>query len=248
MIQSRSLLLLLSALVLAGCGAEGSRKLPGLYRIDIQQGNVIEQEMLDKLRPGMDRNQVRFIMGTPAIEDPFHADRWEYLFTSSKRGRTREQRHITLHFRDDKLAWVEGDVKIGERPGPDEAFRRSDSIDVDLKQHKPGFFSRLFDSLPFGDDAAPAEPAPQDETATGPATESADSAAAESATVPGTDPAAEPAAEDPASDATTETIEPQQPDAGAETGGWPVEDDDSAWPVDGQPGSGGDLLIDPGTP
>lgn len=142
--------------LLAGCSAEGDRKLPGVYRVDVQQGNIIEQEMLDKLRPGMDRNQVRFIMGTPAVTDPFHADRWDYVFTLSKSGRTRQQRHVVIYFRDDKLAWVEGDVKIGERKPPDQVEARTGTVDVPLDRNKPGVFSRMFNALPFvGDENAP---------------------------------------------------------------------------------------------
>ena len=151
--------LLLCVLCLAACGAEGTRKLPFVYRIDVQQGNIIEQEMLDKLQPGMDKGQVRFIMGTPAIEDPFHADRWEYLFTVSKGGRQREQRHITLHFEDEKLAYIEGDVVTALRRPPGDGERRSESVDVASRQRQPGFFSRLFNSIPFiGEDAANAPP------------------------------------------------------------------------------------------
>jgi outer membrane protein assembly factor BamE len=155
----RTTCLFLCLLCLAACGGEGTHKLPGVYRIDVQQGNIIEQEMLDKLRPGMDRNQVRFIMGTPAIADPFHADRWEYVFTLSKRGRQREQRHITLFFENDKLAYVDGDVVTALRRPPENGDRRSETIDVSTRQEKPGFFSRLFSGIPFlGDDAANAPP------------------------------------------------------------------------------------------
>jgi outer membrane protein assembly factor BamE len=135
-----------------------------VYRVDMQQGNIIEQEMLDKLRPGMDRNQVRFIMGTPAITDPFHADRWDYLFTVSKGGRTREQRHVTLHFSNDKLVEVTGDVVPGEQraPGDLSAAARASSVEVPLERNKPGLFSRMFNALPFvGDDDKPKKPAAQ---------------------------------------------------------------------------------------
>jgi len=155
----RTAVLLVSLLCLAACAAEGERKLPGVYRIDVQQGNIIEQEMLDKLQPGMDKNQVRFIMGTPAVADPFHENRWEYLFTLSKGGRRREQRHITLYFEDEKLAYVEGDVVTALRRPPEEGERRAATVDVSSKQSRPGFFSRLFNSLPFiGDDVKNAPP------------------------------------------------------------------------------------------
>ena len=106
---------LAAALLLAACANKSDFKLPGVYRIDIQQGNIIEQAMLAKLKPGMDKSQVQFIMGTPSLVDPFHTNQWEYIYTFSKRGGPRKQRHITLHFEDDKLAYLDGDV--GPRTG-----------------------------------------------------------------------------------------------------------------------------------
>jgi outer membrane protein assembly factor BamE len=154
-------MLLLPLLLLAGCSSEGDRKLPGVYRVDVQQGNIIDQEMLDKLRPGMDKNQVRFIMGTPAITDPFHSDRWDYVFTLSKSGRTRQQRHIVVHFQDNKLVRVEGDVVTGVRKSPDDLEARAASVEVPLERNKPGVFSRMFNALPFvGDEDKPKKRAP----------------------------------------------------------------------------------------
>lgn len=140
---------------LCACSSEGGAKLPGVYRIDVQQGNIIEQEMIDKLKPGMDKNQVRFIMGTPAVVDPFHADRWDYLFTYSKGGQRREQRHITLYFEDEKLAYVEGDVVTALRKPSDDLKPQSAAVDVPIKEKRSGFFSRMFNALPFVEDDEP---------------------------------------------------------------------------------------------
>lgn len=87
--------------------------LPGLapHQIDIQQGNYVTQEMVAKLKPGMSRRQVRFALGTPLVVDPFHADRWDYVYVLQKQGRRVEQRHIVVIFKDDKLQRIEGDVK-----------------------------------------------------------------------------------------------------------------------------------------
>ena len=149
--------LLLPVFFLVSCGYEGGFKLPGVYRIDIQQGSIIEQEMLSKLKPGMDKNQVKFIMGTPALVDPFHTNRWEYIYTYSEGGRNRKQRHITLHFEDDKLAYIDGDVVPGlERP--DEiTVKPTKTVDVPLRTRKQrGIFSRMFNALPFiGDNEEP---------------------------------------------------------------------------------------------
>lgn len=147
--------LTLLLLLIGGCAKhEGSFKLPGVYRIDIQQGNVIEQEMLDKLKPGMQQNQVRFIMGTPAMVDPFHNDRWDYVYTFSKGGKQREQRHIILYFKDEKLAYVDGDVVTGLRKPPTEFLKERKSVEVPINSRKKkSLFDRVFGVLPFvGDD------------------------------------------------------------------------------------------------
>lgn len=80
------------------------------HRMEIQQGNFVTQEMVAKLQPGMTRNQVRFILGTPLVVDPFRSDRWDYFYVLQKRGTTVEQRRIVVVFKDDKLDRVEGDV------------------------------------------------------------------------------------------------------------------------------------------
>lgn len=141
--------LLLLTLLLAGACArnvDGSWKAPLVYRIDVQQGNVVDQEMLDKLKPGMDKNQVKFVMGTPLIKDPFHSNRWDYIYIMEPGSGERKQRLITLYFRDDKLAYVEGDIKTEEHPRTDDlATTKDKSVSVPLDTHEEGFFSRMFD-------------------------------------------------------------------------------------------------------
>lgn len=94
------------------------------YRMDIQQGNVVTQEMIDKVKPGMTRSQVRFALGTPLVIDAFHQDRWDYVYFFQKAGTVVEQRRIAVFFRGDRLDRIEGDVvaidpaKIA-RPVPD---------------------------------------------------------------------------------------------------------------------------------
>ena len=97
--------------------------LPGVtpYRIEIQQGNYISQEMVSQLKPGMTREQVRFVLGTPLVTDIFHADRWDYVYTREPPGKTREQRKLSVFFVDGKLSRVSGDVVpagSGEAPAP----------------------------------------------------------------------------------------------------------------------------------
>ena len=104
------ILILLLALLLAGC--QKVPMLPGItaYKIDIQQGNYVTQDMVDKLKAGMSKSQVRFALGTPLIVDPFQADRWDYVYVMQKQGRIVEQRRIVVMFDGDKLTRIEGDV------------------------------------------------------------------------------------------------------------------------------------------
>ena len=102
--------ILILTLLLAGCG--NMPALPSLqpYKIDIQQGNHVTQDMIAKLKPGMSRSQVRFALGTPLLVDPFRTDRWDYVYTYQKQGKLTEQRTVTVVFRGEQLDRIEGDV------------------------------------------------------------------------------------------------------------------------------------------
>jgi outer membrane protein assembly factor BamE len=82
------------------------------YRIDIRQGNMVTQEMVAQLKPGLSKDQVRFILGTPLVADMFHADRWDYVyrFQPGREHKEVQQRHLVVHFVDGKLSRVGGDV------------------------------------------------------------------------------------------------------------------------------------------
>ena len=88
------------ACVIALSGCQYVPMIPGLttYRIDVQQGNVVTQDMVAKLKPGMTRQQVRFVMGTPPIADPFHTDRWDYVYYIKKGDKILEHRRLVLLF------------------------------------------------------------------------------------------------------------------------------------------------------
>jgi outer membrane protein assembly factor BamE len=81
------------------------------YRMEIQQGNYVTQEMATQLKPGLTRDQVRFLMGTPLVSDIFHEDRWDYVFVRQRANSTDvEQRRIAVFFEDGKLKRVDGDI------------------------------------------------------------------------------------------------------------------------------------------
>jgi len=102
-----------TTLLLQGCGQIPILPFLKPYKIDIQQGNYVTQDMLAKLQPGMSRNQVRFALGTPLIVDPFRTDRWDYVYTLQKQGELAEQRLVTVIFRGEVLDRIEGDVVVG---------------------------------------------------------------------------------------------------------------------------------------
>lgn len=91
------------------CNNIGSMDFPGVYKISIPQGNIITQEMVDQLRPGMSKRQVIFVMGTPLVRDPYHQDRWDYIYSFQPGGGERGQEKITVFFIDDQLVRFEGD-------------------------------------------------------------------------------------------------------------------------------------------
>jgi len=105
------LLFWLTLSLLAGCGSWSNpidRIKP--HKIDIPQGNALTQDKLDKLKPGMTPAQVRFILGTPLIVDPFHSNRWDYVYRLEKEGKLVESRRVTVIFENDQLKGLQGDV------------------------------------------------------------------------------------------------------------------------------------------
>jgi len=88
------------------------------YRMEIQQGNYITQEMVAQLKPGLTRDQVRFVLGTPLVIDIFHEGRWDYVFLRQRASsRETEFRRIAVFFEDGKLQRVEGDIVAAAIPG-----------------------------------------------------------------------------------------------------------------------------------
>lgn len=93
----------LAAALLAGCA---------VYKAEIQQGNVVTQEMIDKLKPGMTRGQVRYVLGTPLISDPFHQERWDYYYFLKKANETAaDTQRLSIIFKNDVLATVQSNSR-----------------------------------------------------------------------------------------------------------------------------------------
>lgn len=98
-----------SSLVLAGCSFKRPR-LPRVHKLTVQQGNVINQQMIDKLKPGMTRSQVAFIMGEPVVRNSFNNDRWDYVYSIELPGVYSTTQMVSLYFVDEQLAYFTGDL------------------------------------------------------------------------------------------------------------------------------------------
>ena len=81
----------------------------GVYKLDINQGNYLSQDMVDKLKVGMSRQQVKTVLGTPLVTSAFRDSRWDYVYEFRRQGKLIDHRQFTVYFADDKLARWEGD-------------------------------------------------------------------------------------------------------------------------------------------
>src|SRR6266852_3093907 len=95
-------ILVLTALLLSGCIS--------IYKTDINQGNILTPQLVENLKLGMNKQQVRFLLGTPSIADPFHPERWDYIYSEQKGGSRRVQHKLMLIFKEDKLISLEQDL------------------------------------------------------------------------------------------------------------------------------------------
>ncbi len=122
-----SIVVIVACLMLVSCSTI-LNNLPGVYTVDVQQGNMVDQVMIDQLRPNMNKRQVLYIMGSPMLVDFFHQKRWDYLYSAQIDGGDRQQKRISLFFDNDQLIGVQGDFKPSEVP----VVKLSDETTVDV--------------------------------------------------------------------------------------------------------------------
>ena len=105
----------LAALALTGCGL--------VYKMEINQGNYVTQDMVTKLKEGQSRQQVRLALGTPTTESVFHKDRWDYTYSLERRGRSVTSHQLTVLFDDDKVkSWTVADLPVSPVVDRDPAY------------------------------------------------------------------------------------------------------------------------------
>lgn len=113
------------------------------YRIEVVQGNVVTQEIMAQVQPGLGRAQVREILGTPLLTDVFHDSRWDYVFTIARQGIPAQQRRVSVFFKDNVVERFEADPLPTERE-----FVASIQRDVTLKPPLPDLTPEQIAALP----------------------------------------------------------------------------------------------------
>ncbi|MCW8945625.1 MAG: outer membrane protein assembly factor BamE [Sedimenticola sp.] len=124
-------------------------KLPLIHRPDIQQGNVVSQESINKLKPGMSKSQVSYLLGTPMLVDVFHQDRWDYYYSMKQGNEERVQQRVALHFADDRLTRIEGDYRPQSATEETKAVAEEETVITvpDYTGDRKGIFTRALESV-----------------------------------------------------------------------------------------------------
>lgn len=99
-------LLIIAFGLLSACG---NLEFPGVYKIPIEQGNIVTQDMVDQLKPGMSESQVEYILGSPIIKDSFNNQRWDYVYSIKPGKGKRKQHRLTVFFQEGALHSFSGD-------------------------------------------------------------------------------------------------------------------------------------------
>ena len=116
----------------------------GVYKLDVNQGNYLAQDQVERLKVGMTKPQVRTLLGTPLLVSPFRPNEWEYVYEFKRQGRPLEHRNFIVYFVDERLARWEGD----EMPPSMAALNReasAKSLPPDPSASDKGFFSWFWD-------------------------------------------------------------------------------------------------------
>jgi outer membrane protein assembly factor BamE len=121
--------------------------LPFVYKMPVQQGNIVTKDMLDELQMGMTKAQVRYLLGTPLLTDMFHTNRWDYTYTMQRGNAPMEKKPLTLFFEDDALVRIQGFVP----PDPDQGIPGEDNPEVVVKvpdwNENRGIIGRTLDAV-----------------------------------------------------------------------------------------------------
>jgi len=121
-------LLIVTTALLNGCSYF---KYPDIHKVTVQQGNIVNQEMVDQLRPGMTRSQVRYILGTPLLMDTFDQDRWDYFYSIKRPGQKEMREKIAVFFNGNTLTHFSGDYLPSDfKPSVTDGAKANDAAEA----------------------------------------------------------------------------------------------------------------------
>jgi outer membrane protein assembly factor BamE len=155
----RRLVILSAIIILAVTGCARGKKqddqyrgsmlsnLPFVYKMTVQQGNILTEQMVNQLEMGMTREQVRYLLGTPLLTDMFHTDRWDYIYTIKRGHKPMETKRLTLWFEEDQLASIKGFA--GPDPSAALAAQQQETLIVDVPDWREnrGIFTRTLNAV-----------------------------------------------------------------------------------------------------
>ena len=134
--------------IMASCLITGCSWAPslGVYKIDVNQGNFVTQDAVEKLKAGQTKSQVRLILGTPLIADAFHGNRWDYVYRYEQQGRVLDDRKFVVEFQEEKLARWSGD-SVPVSPIRGYSGERKEGVTTTLSTDNDGWWRRIRDFL-----------------------------------------------------------------------------------------------------
>lgn len=139
---------LLAGLSLTSCSTV-LNSLPGVYKLEIQQGNIIEQPMVDQLRPGMNKRQVLYIMGSPMLTDVFNPKRWDYIYYDKSDNEEKVQKKVSLFFNNEQLIGIQGDMRPSGKPVIKSSGETT--VDVPKRDLEKTLWGKITGLLGYGD-------------------------------------------------------------------------------------------------
>lgn len=146
----QKLLIIITCIASLSLAACSSSRFHLVHKIDIQQGNVVTQDMVDQLKPGMNHNQVQFIMGSPIVVDVFHQERWDYIYYYKAGYEDPVEDRVTLFFEGDRLVRISGTLEpaatiatAGEKSG------QTTVVVPPGERVEPGLFNKIWHWITF---------------------------------------------------------------------------------------------------
>ncbi|MCU7958831.1 MAG: outer membrane protein assembly factor BamE [gamma proteobacterium symbiont of Bathyaustriella thionipta] len=155
--------LLLASVINGGCAfsrsvGEATSQVPKamallapVYQAPVQQGNVVTQNQVNQLQPGMSKRQVNFLLGTTLLVDPFHQNRWDYFYSYEKAGDLEQKENLTVLFDDNRLVSIQGDF----HPEPYDAMQEQEDIVVEVpdQEEDTGYITRMLRAISLDEDS-----------------------------------------------------------------------------------------------